>query len=434
MFMDFDPRSIVPVLAILLAGCASGDESDLVATEDIPPLSPYLYLWAGDLDQVAGEPDFLAVMDVDPASTAYGQILSSTPIGIGGTRPHHAEPVAPGQGFLFANGFNSGRTFLFDLSQPDEPRLAGELDSVPGFRAPHSFLRLDDGDVIVTLQQGDGSVAGDPGALARFGPTGELLAVRSASDDAYPGEIIRPYGVEVVPDFDRVVTTGRTMAFRDEQAADLVQVWRLSDLELLSTLRVPRVAPRSEPECFLGVGDACSADHYAAEHQPFELRAMSDGSVLMNSFACGFYRIDGLDGESPSIELVHNWPVAWGCSVPAMVGRYYVMPVLFSEAVVVLDVSDPTAPVEVSSFATPGYSPHWAAADPRGSRVVVTSDGPTPSLEVLMFDVDPETGALSLDSSFGSPSFPNAGVSFDRLEWPHGDFGAALPHAALFGN
>ena len=93
---------------------------------------------------------------------------------------------------------------------------------------------------------------------------------------------------------------------RTEQAADIVQIWSLSDLELLKTLRVPRIAPRAEPECVLGTGEICNAEQYAAEGQPFEARALSDGSVLMNTFMCGFYRISGLDGDNPIISPFEN--------------------------------------------------------------------------------------------------------------------------------
>ncbi|WP_058022793.1 hypothetical protein [Pseudohongiella spirulinae] len=322
---------------------------------------------------------------------------------------------------------------MFDLSVPDAPRLVDELAPVPGYEFPHSFLRLDDGQVLATMQYGDGSVPGNPGGLVRFDKDANLISTTSAADPAFEGEQIRPYHVEVIPASDRVVTTSRTMRIFTEQAADVVQIWRLSDLALLHTLQVPRGEPTSSPECVFGIGDICEAGQYPAEAQPFESRVMNDGSVLMNTLMCGLYRMNGIDTSEPGIELVLNYPNLFGCSVPTTIGDFMVLPVMFSETILVFDISDPTDIKEVSRFDTPGYQPHWAATDPGASRIVVTSSGMAPTYTVLIFDFDAEAGKLSLDESFGAAEFPRAGVSFYRESWPHGDTGTAVPHAALFG-
>jgi hypothetical protein len=105
---------------------------------------------------------------------------------------------------------------------------------------------------------------------------------------------------------DRVVTTGRTMNIFTEQAADIVQIWSLSDLNLLKILRVPRVAPVASSECVLGIGVICDTEQYPAEAQPFESRVMADGSVLMNTLMCGLYRISDINIEELNIELMPN--------------------------------------------------------------------------------------------------------------------------------
>ncbi|MDA0684860.1 MAG: hypothetical protein O3A57_10615 [Bacteroidetes bacterium] len=421
------------LLVALAAGCTSqlSDEYSKAGANNIA--SSRLYVWAADEDQGVNDTDFLALIDSDPTSETYGEVVSTSPVGAVGTGAHHAEPIAPTGAFLFANGYKSGRTFLFDLSDPGHPTLSRELEPIDGYHYPHSFLRLKNGLLLATLQYGNGTMPGDPGGLAQFDQQGVLMKVTTAADPNFEGEIIRPYAVEAVPEMDRVVTTGRTMNIKSEVAADLVQIWRLSDLALLETIRVPRVEPAATPECVLGQGDVCSAQQYAGEHQPFESRALSDGSVFMNTLACGIYRISGLEKQTANIELVVNYPELLGCSVPAVAAHYIILPVMFSETILVFDVHDPKNPIEVSRFDTPGYQPHWAAADPGSSRIVVTSSGPASVATVLMLDFDEGTGKLSLDENFGSPSFPRAGVSFYRDEWPHGSTGTAIPHAALFG-
>src|SRR5262245_51503767 len=83
--------------------------------------SRFLFVWAGDADK--RESDFMAVVDVDPRSVSYASVVATLPVGATGTTPHHTEHEMPAGGTLWANGFETGQTFRFDLSDPLEPRL-----------------------------------------------------------------------------------------------------------------------------------------------------------------------------------------------------------------------------------------------------------------------------------------------------------------------
>jgi hypothetical protein len=182
-------------LAILTGGCTSDNsKSEAGGEQNVGPAS-LLYVWAGDLDKRPSDTDFLAVVDSDPDSPSYGEILATEAVGVVGTNPHHTEPVVPTGGVLLANGYNAGRTFLFDLSAPDKPNLVGELAPVPEYEFPHSFLRLDEGELIATMQYGDGSIPGNPGGLARFDSEANLISITSAADPAFEGEQIRSCSV-----------------------------------------------------------------------------------------------------------------------------------------------------------------------------------------------------------------------------------------------
>ena len=98
------------VTVILVACHTSGRET---ALEGPATGSRYLFVWAGDADK--RETDFLAVIDVDPQSTTYASVVSTVPVGIAGTVPHHTEYEMPPRGVLWANGFAAGQTFRFDL-------------------------------------------------------------------------------------------------------------------------------------------------------------------------------------------------------------------------------------------------------------------------------------------------------------------------------
>src|SRR5688572_28400307 len=104
----------VALLLLATLGCSSR------ATTDASEGSRHLFVWAWDVDQ--GADDFLAVVDVDRRSATYGEVVRTLPAP-GGRGAHHVEyEMTTSQ--LFANSFNTGRTFVFDLSDPVRPRLS----------------------------------------------------------------------------------------------------------------------------------------------------------------------------------------------------------------------------------------------------------------------------------------------------------------------
>ena len=46
-----------------------------------------LYVWTSDADQK--DPDFLSVLDADPASPGYGKVIATVPTGSPGNEAHH---------------------------------------------------------------------------------------------------------------------------------------------------------------------------------------------------------------------------------------------------------------------------------------------------------------------------------------------------------
>ena len=281
------------LLALTLSACAT-PAPDAPATPPEP--SPYLFVLSGDHDETAPNADFVTVIDADPASPGYGSIVATAPIGTSAGMPHHAEFDMPAGGrSLFANAFAAGRSVLIDLDDPRNPRIERIVDSVPGYRQPHSFWRHPDGRVVTTLQFGNGKVPGDPGGLALFSAEGELLEVSGAADSAFPGARLRVYAIDGSTESDRIITTSSPMDL--EATAHVVQLWRLSDLSLVRTIPMPEVA-----------GDT-------AWQYPFEIRFLPGGTTAMlNTWNCGFYYLAGLDTDQPSIERTT------GCGVPLLVG------------------------------------------------------------------------------------------------------------------
>ncbi len=364
--------------------------------------------------------DFLAVIDLQPADTGaherYGRVISTVPVGAYHTMPHHGEQLfAPGRNW-FVSGFMSGQLFLFDATDRAHPRYVTRIDSVPGFRQPHSLARLRNGHVIATVQFGPESVSGRPGGIVELDDSGRVVRTASSADPAFPGASLRTYGLAVVPALDRIVTTSSPMD--NERVADVIQVWRLSDFHLLRTIPL-------------------SARPDSANREPFEARVLSDGrSVLVNTYRCGFYRLTNLETLAPSAEFVlSERPSAGpgnGCSVPVVVGHYWVMPMAYQHRVAVLDVSHPDHPREVFSLATDStFFPHWSSADPQSDRIVVSEQGDGLP-RVMIARLDPNTGRLTWDERFRDAGSASPGLDFGRPTWPDGAAGAAMPHAAIF--
>jgi hypothetical protein len=400
----------VALTAILGAGCAAAS-----ADGGAKPSRSYIYTFAGDDDRRAGDSDFLGVIDADPASPTYARVVATAPIGAVGTMPHHTELAMPAGGaWLFANGFMSGRTFLFDLADPLRPRLAATLDSVRGYARPHSYWRLADGRVLATLQFGDGTRPGNPGGVALLSSRGEVVRTASAADPRVAGLPIRTYSLDVAPAADRFITTSTPM--EHGSSADVVQVWRLSDLSLLRTLPLDESAPDS------------------TFHWPFEVRVLpGDSTALLNTWYCGFYLLSGLKGTEPRLERLLSLapPGNRGCSVPLLVGRYWIVPVARAHQYLVYDVSDPRRPREVQALATDTtFRPHWISRERWSDRLVLTSGAVDHRVLVARFDTS--TGQMSFDSTFRDPGSARLGVTFDRPSWPHGKSGGAMPHGAVF--
>src|SRR5512133_484001 len=115
------------------------------AATTAPKKDSYLFVWAGD-DAKQGE-DFLAVLDANPESPKYGQAVASVEVpGPTGT-PHHTELAMPPGGYLLANGFATGRTTLFDLRDPQQPKVVTSYAEFNGYMHPHTYIRLKNGNV-----------------------------------------------------------------------------------------------------------------------------------------------------------------------------------------------------------------------------------------------------------------------------------------------
>jgi hypothetical protein len=385
-------------------------------------------MWAGD---AAGkDSDFLGVIDADPHSSTYGTIVASLPTGEAGSHPHHTEHEMPASGRLLANGFGAGKTWLFDLADPREPRLAALFADRAGFSHPHSFVRLPTGTLLATFQY---AASGAPPSHAHISPPattparatgglvelredGEVIRSAEARDPSIHDSQIFPYAALPLPAIDRIVSTTTDMnAGNTAATSEWIQIWRLSDLTLLRSVPLPP-GPRGDEHRFTG-----------------EPRLLADGrSVLVHTFNCGLYLLRGLDLPAPEISFVASFEGA-DCGVPVLAGQYWIQTVPQAHALVALDVSDPQHPREVSRLVLgEDEQPHWLAMDPTGRRLVVNSAGSGTGHRLFVVDFDPAAGTLTLDARFRAAGSPRPGLDLTVQPWPHGFRGTAVPHGTVF--
>ncbi len=377
----------------------------------------YLFAWTGDAAQKGN--DFLAVIDADPVSPGYGHLVATVATDQQTKNAHHTEYVMPSSGMLFANDHNAGRTFIFNLNDPLHPKVNASFEDRGGYMHPHSYLRLPNGHVLATFQHkhhGDGDGLGRSGGLVEMDDQGNVIRAVSNADPSFPDALLTPYSLIVLPNLDRVVSTNSSMHDEDLFRGLTYQVWRLSDLKLLRT-------------AYFDTGEA----HYG-QISPEEPRLGPDGSVYVQTLACGIERITGISGDTLKSALVHLFPGSF-CGVPTIVGHYLIQTVPVTHGLIVLDIANPEKPVEVSRLKLgDDYNPHWTSWDARTQRLAVTpSDfGIVLSADRLfLLKLDQATGVLTFDEQFRDTD-GKVGFNFDQRAWPHGWQGSGVPHGVVF--
>ena len=371
----------------------------------------YMFAWTGDVAHKGT--DFLAVIDADPASPTYGKLMTTLITDQQTEQIHHTEYVMPVSGMLFANDHLAGRTFILDVRDPLQPKIVTSFTDMDGYMHPHSYVRLPNGHVLATFQHAHHDTApgqmGTHGGLVEIDDTGKVVRSASTADPAFPNALLMPYSLVVLPELDRVVVTNSSMHDDEILSGVTYQVWQLSDLKLLKT-------------AYFDTGN----NHYG-HISPEEPRRGPDGSVFVQTLGCGIERITGAASGQPVSQLVHTFPGNW-CGVPTIVGHYLVQSVPILHGLIVIDIANPTKPVEVSQLKlSDTFSPHWTGWDPKTERLVVTGSEP----RLYLLRLNQETGALTVDDAFhdadGKPGF-----NFADRDWPHGWKGSGLPHGVVF--
>ncbi|MGH9487030.1 MAG: hypothetical protein ACRD04_05505 [Terriglobales bacterium] len=396
---------------LLLFAAAAVAVPLLLAAVRPPKSSRYLVVWAmqarhphaqftfipGGETKLGLARDFLAVYSVSPGSKSFGKLVGFLPAGQA-AMAHHANYAMPPNDILYTNDYLANRTDVFNLQNPRHPRLLRQFRGEAGFSYPHSFAYLPGGDTLATFQFAS-AWGRAPGGLVEFAPRGRVVRSRSAAAAGHPHAY--PYSLAAVPSLNRVVTgtMGMTPAV---PGSHTVQIWRLSDLTLLTTLVLP--------------GGAMDAN---------EPRVLADGkTVVVPTDHCDLFLLHRLDSPHPSLQHIYRFS-GDKCGVPIVVDNYLLEPSMLGHAIVSLDMSHPEHPRPAGEIVFPPRElPHWLAVEPGGNRIAITGYG-SMITKVLFAQINRRTGQLRLLTQ---------ALDLSARHWPDGWDGSAIPHAAVFSN
>ncbi len=138
------------------------------------PPEKLLYLTCLHRGTGVERPDFVAVVDADPESGSYGEIVHETPMPHVGEELHHfgwnrcsSACHGPDRSHLIVPGFRSSRIYVLDVAEdPRRPRIehvveAEELTEKTGYTRPHTVHCMPGDNVVVSmLGDRDGAGAG----------------------------------------------------------------------------------------------------------------------------------------------------------------------------------------------------------------------------------------------------------------------------------
>jgi hypothetical protein len=260
--------------------------------------SSYLLVSAGDADGAAS--DFLAVIDLRSESPDLGKAIATMPTGMKNSMPHHMEYAMPPAGeFLFMNAHHHEMSMLLDVSNPRALRAVKPFAPPPPLRFPHDYSRTPDATRLVGFLRSEGKsidpeetvTPGNHGGIAEYSADGILLRHTMAGNAG--GKPVRPYAFALLPELDRLVVTSAPMM--EIVSADVLQIYRYSDLTLLHTIDLP--AGR--------LLDGRQVD--GSQRAGFGPRVLSDGSVFLNSYGCTFYGLSEIGSNHPRLETFLLW-------------------------------------------------------------------------------------------------------------------------------
>jgi methanethiol oxidase len=256
------PHLLLTLLALTCHGLLAARQADAQAAlpDDHTPFvqifnegerERLLYVWTRDATGAGS--DFLAVVDVDPDSPTFSEIVGEAPTGSTDNEAHHFGYTADGSR-IFAGGMFSNKIFIYDVERdPRAPELVRTVDLGPsGYVGPHTAYAVP-GGVLVAMM---GAADGGPGAILQLTDDGDLIAAHQAPE--HNGRPVHLYDVAVQPEANRMLASSFAHAEHfmhgvpdPEHVGNEVVVWdfetkevvQVAELDLSTVVLRPLRAP-----------------------------------------------------------------------------------------------------------------------------------------------------------------------------------------------
>ena len=231
---------------LAIAAASAGQQDGEQRERERPPGEPrHLFICAGD--QARQSPDFLAVVNFDETSAAYGKVIARAPLpepGATGNEMHHIGLSADGTvvacGGLLSVLKAQKEIFFWNISDPARPEFISAADP-PLSSITDEFHPLPQGGFLVTMM--GGATGHAPGRVAELDRHLALVAEHPANP---PADGFNPHGIAVRPEVNLMVTSDficpATTLNATAGSLDLrgsVRVWDFKRREILRTIVIP---------------------------------------------------------------------------------------------------------------------------------------------------------------------------------------------------
>lgn len=316
-----------------------------------------LYVLAGDGDMK--ENDFLAVVDVDPASLNYGRIVSTVDMGSRANELHHSGFTADRKQ-IFVGGMTSGRIFVLDIaSAPARPQVKTviEGEKATGYCCPHTFHALPNSMLVTMLGATNGGL---PAGLAEFSNDGKFLG-HFGPGPGHKGDPVYMYDAGVKAEINRMMTTSFTpmrnftlplSKVNMDDFGNKVVVWDYRERKILQTATVDKspleVRWLHDPRSTVGFTNCALGDSI------WMWRRKGDGSFEFKKV------IDTGPGSLPTdLRISHD-------------DKYLYVTLFGTHEVHQYDITNPVKP-KLTSSVSPGPSPNMIHTSHDGKRMYVSN-------------------------------------------------------------
>jgi len=403
-------------------------------------------------------PDFIAVVDLDPASASYCEIIDRVEMPTRGDELHHFGWNACSSSchvdglerrHLIVPGNRSGRIHVLDTADRRHPELETvvEPEAIREYdlSGPHTVHCIPDGEILISMTgNADGELPG--GFLA----LNDRFEIEGRWDP--PGEIEFNYDFWYQPRHDVMVSSewaapttyqpGFDMA--DVEAGNYghrLHVWNWTERTVDQTIDLGEEGMIPLETRFL--------------HSPESVHGYVNAALSSNIFH--FYEAGGQYHARKVIDFESREHEAWDMPVPAlptdivisMDDRYLFGSNWLHGEVWMYDISDPRSPREVDSLSIGGYygeirevqgrelvaGPQMLQLSLDGERLYWTTslystwddvffpDERETGSVMLKADVDPRRGRMSLDDAFlvDFGDLPTGPARAHEIRWPDGD-------------